>query len=267
MALKDDPAEHVRAAVWRALAEAPMLVEVPVALSAWPRALSDSTDEDARVAIAGFLRAAWKKDSTGWTAGWIARLRSLAPPQDLAERRRAIELFPLEPSWTAPATVALHPLRWYEDVVRDIVRPSLAGKPLRARLRTRRGNIDIDLLGVEAPLTVENLRHLSRLHYFRDIRWHRVVPGFVVQTGDPSGTGSGGPGYAIRDELSRVTYARGALGMALSGADTGGSQWFLTLTPQPHLDGRYTVFGRVTRGWVVLDEIVGGDMLLDVEIP
>jgi cyclophilin family peptidyl-prolyl cis-trans isomerase len=110
-------------------------------------------------------------------------------------------------------------------------------------------------------MTAFHLSALARRDYFRGQRFHRVVPAFVVQGGDPRGDGSGGPGVAIRDELNRLRYLRGAVGMALSGPDTGGSQFFLTLAPQPHLDGHYTVFGRVIRGAAVMDAIAQGDAL------
>ena len=87
------------------------------------------------------------------------------------------------------------------------------------------------------------------------------MPNFVIQDGDPRGDGSGGPGTVIRDEINRRRYDRGALGMALSGPDTGGSQFFITHSPQPHLDGGYTVFGHVVTGWDVLDLIVQGDRI------
>ena len=96
--------------------------------------------------------------------------------------------------------------------------------------------------------------------------FHRVVPDFVIQDGDPTGTGSGGPGYTIRCEYNRIRYQAGMVGMALSGKDTGGSQWFITESPQPHLDGRYTIFARVLRGMDVVRNIVQGDRLLDVRI-
>jgi cyclophilin family peptidyl-prolyl cis-trans isomerase len=91
-----------------------------------------------------------------------------------------------------------------------------------------------------------------------------VVPDFVVQGGDPRGDGWGGPGYAVRDEIGRFRFGRGVLGMALAGPDTGGSQFFVTLSPQPHLDGGYTAFGEVTEGIEVLDRLEPGDTILSV---
>ena len=88
--------------------------------------------------------------------------------------------------------------------------------------------------------------------------WHRVVPNFVVQDGDPRGDGWGGPGFALRDEVNPARYETGTVGMALSGPDTGGSQFFITHSPQPHLDGTYTVFGRVVSGLAALDAIGQG---------
>ena len=119
----------------------------------------------------------------------------------------------------------------------------------------------LQLYAYEAPLTVENFLRLADRRYFDGGRWHRVVPNFVIQDGDPRGDGSGGPGTVIRDEINRRRYDRGALGMALSGPDTGGSQFFITHSAQPHLDGGYTVFGHVVTGWDVLDQIVQGDRI------
>jgi cyclophilin family peptidyl-prolyl cis-trans isomerase len=135
--------------------------------------------------------------------------------------------------------------RVYQQVVRDLIVPSLQGTNPRARITTAGTTIEIELLAAEAPLTVRNFMTLADRRYFDGSRWHRVVPNFVLQDGDPYGNGSGGPGYAIRDEMNRVRYLEGAVGMALSGPDTGGSQFFITHSPQPHLDGGYTVFGRV----------------------
>lgn len=138
--------------------------------------------------------------------------------------------------------------RVYEQVVRDLLVPALQGNSPRARITTAGTTIEIELLAAHAPLTVRNFMMLAERGYFDGARWHRVVPNFVIQDGDPYGNGSGGPGYAIRDEMNRVRYLEGAVGMALSGPDTGGSQFFVTHSPQPHLDGGYTVFGRVVAG-------------------
>lgn len=132
-------------------------------------------------------------------------------------------------------------------------------------LHTRKGDITV-VLDAQAPRTSGNLVTLARQGYFRGVTFHRVVPDFVAQGGDPRGDGEGGPGYSIRCEITRHPYARGVLGMALSGKDTGGSQFFFTHSPQPHLDGRYTAFGEVTRGMDVVDRLLEGDSLLDVEV-
>jgi cyclophilin family peptidyl-prolyl cis-trans isomerase len=115
-------------------------------------------------------------------------------------------------------------------------------------------------------MTVENFRALAARRFFDGLLFHRVVPDFVDQTGDPRGDGSGGPGYAVRDEINAVRYARGYVGMALSGPDTGGSQWFAVLSPQRHLDGGYTVFGRVLEGMEILDRTEQDDRLVSVRV-
>ncbi len=138
---------------------------------------------------------------------------------------------------------------------------------VRAVLATEKGTFAIDLLPDDAPLTVDNFIKLANANYFNGLEVHRVVPNFVMQDGDPIGNGSGGPGWTIRCEINMVPYGRGVLGMALSGKDTGGSQWFITHSPQPHLDGGYTVFGKVNEtDMKVVDSIVRGDKILTVRI-
>ena len=138
---------------------------------------------------------------------------------------------------------------------------------VKAMLTTEKGTFTIDLLPEDAPLTVDNFIKLARANYFNGLEVHRVVPNFVMQDGDPRGDGNGGPGWSIRCEVNTVPYERGAVGMALSGKDTGGSQWFVTHSPQPHLDGGYTVFGKVNEtGMKVVDNIVRGDKILIVRI-
>ncbi len=132
---------------------------------------------------------------------------------------------------------------------------------VQALIDTAHGTIRIELFPREAPLTVLSFINLARDGYFDGIRFHRVVPGFVVQGGDPQGDGWGGPGDALRCEYNRLEYDRGMVGMALSGKDTGGSQFFITLAPQPHLDGRYTIFGRVVEGMAIVDRIRVGERI------
>ena len=138
---------------------------------------------------------------------------------------------------------------------------------LRAKVRTTKGDVIVHLFPRQAPLTVLNFARLARRGFYKDIIVHRVVPGFVAQVGCPRGDGWGGPGYGLTCELNSVPYAIGTLGMALAGRDTGGSQFFFTLTAQPHLDGNYTVFGRVVRGMDVFYRLERGDRILDIEVP
>lgn len=135
-----------------------------------------------------------------------------------------------------------------------------------AVIKTQRGDIVFELLYKQAPKTVNNFIALAESGFYDSLVFHRVVPNFVIQDGCPEGTGWGGPGYTIRCEYNLDTYTTGAVGMAHSGMDTGGSQYFITLSPQPHLDGRYTLFGRVTSGMDVVQNIVRGDRITSVRI-
>jgi len=135
-----------------------------------------------------------------------------------------------------------------------------------AFVQTDRGTVEIELAILDAPLTVANFIELARKGFFNGIAIHRVVPDFVLQDGDPRGDGEGGPGYTIRDELNELPYLRGTVGMALDWKDTGGSQWFITHSPQPHLDARYTVFGRVVNGMEVVDRTQAWDVVRRVQI-
>jgi cyclophilin family peptidyl-prolyl cis-trans isomerase/HEAT repeat protein len=141
-----------------------------------------------------------------------------------------------------------------------------ADKRTRAVVSTSKGSFVIEFLPADAPLTVDNFVRLAQKGYFNGQTIPRVVPNFVIQAGDPRGDQNGGPGYAIRCEINEITYERAAVGMALSGKDTGGSQWFVTHSPQPHLDGGYTVFGRVISGMDVVDNLVRGDLIRSVTI-
>lgn len=142
-----------------------------------------------------------------------------------------------------------------------------SGRKVRAVVTTTKGSFTMELLPEAAPLTVDNFVQLAQRSFFNGITIHRVVPNFVIQDGDPRGDGNGGPAqHQIRCEINEVPYDRAAVGMALSGKDTGGSQWFVTHSPQPHLDGGYTVFGRVVAGMEVVDNIIRGDVIRSIVI-
>ena len=144
--------------------------------------------------------------------------------------------------------------------------PSVKAAPLTALIQTERGIITIAFDHARAPVTVESFVSLARAKFFDGIAFHRVVPNFVAQDGCPRGDGWGGPGYEIPCEYNARSYETGTVGMALSGKDTGGSQWFVTLSPQPRLEGRYTVFGIVTRGMDVVERIMPGDRIVKVTL-
>ncbi|MFO0596865.1 MAG: peptidylprolyl isomerase [Myxococcaceae bacterium] len=146
----------------------------------------------------------------------------------------------------------------------DSSRVQLAPQNAKLTITTEKGEFEIALFTEDAPLTSANLFNLARRGFFRNLTFHRVVPDFVAQGGDPRGDGNGGPGYTIRCEVNHKPYARGVVGMALSGKDTGGSQFFVTAAPQPHLDGRYTAFGEVTKGQEVVDALLEGDKIVEV---
>jgi cyclophilin family peptidyl-prolyl cis-trans isomerase len=138
-------------------------------------------------------------------------------------------------------------------------------KRYTARFKTERGEIVCELHAAQAPLTVENFVNLARAGFYDGTTFHRVIPGFMAQGGDPTGTGRGGPGYTFRDEFTPELRhdAAGVLSMANAGPSTNGSQFFLTLAPTPHLDGRHTVFGRVTDGMDALRSIRERDPMGD----
>lgn len=141
-----------------------------------------------------------------------------------------------------------------------------AGDVVRATIRTSRGEMVVSLLPRIAPAAVSTFASLAEQGFYDGLVFHRVVPDFVIQAGDPQGTGWGGPGFAIRDEYSRLPFVRGTMGMARSDKDTAGSQWFVTHSPQPHLDGHYTAFGQLVSGWDVLDAIRQGDAITSIAI-
>ncbi len=257
-----DPDFYVRATVIGALADRPSPRDLAAVLASYSQAGTDSAN-DARLAAIQYVGALWKKDSSSLNPTWLAHLARTPVPADPLERAAGKGI----PVWSSWGNVAAKPrsVAWYEQVVRSIVMPAYTGKTLNATINTVRGPVRLELFGADAPITVWNFLSLARSGYYRNTRFHRVVPNFVAQDGDPRDDGNGGPGYAIRDEMNPRRYERGAVGMALSGPDTGGSQYFITHSPQPHLDGHYTVFGRVVQGYDVLDKLVQGDLITRVE--
>lgn len=257
-----DPDFYVRATVLGALADRPSISDLTPVLASYGLARIDSAN-DARLAAIQYVAALWKKDSASFSSQWRDQLAQLPVPTDPLERAAGKGVAPLA-KW---ASVKARPraLTWYTHVVREMVVPLQSGRTINATIRTVRGPIRLELFGADAPITAFNFLTLARSGYYRNTRFHRVVPNFVAQDGDPRDDGNGGPGYAIRDEMNRHRYERGAVGMALSGPDTGGSQYFITHSPQPHLDGHYTVFGRVISGYDVLDRIVQGDLITTID--
>jgi cyclophilin family peptidyl-prolyl cis-trans isomerase len=251
----------VRSTILGALRQRARAADASLAVQAW-RTASGDPENDARLSALRVIATAWTNDSASFSAALRDSLSTASAPADPLERAVVRSTSPFR--WPQSTGVAPKPRDWYLQQARAFVATDLAGRPTHAQLVTERGTIAIQFYGSDAPLTVANFTRLARSGYFNGVAFHRVVPNFVAQDGDPRGDGNGGPGYAIRDELNRRWYDRGAVGMALSGPDTGGSQYFIAHSPQPHLDGHYTVFGHVTAGYDVLDAIVQGDRILRI---
>jgi cyclophilin family peptidyl-prolyl cis-trans isomerase len=231
----------------------------PALLEAWSTSQGDRAGGSVRWTL---LDALGRIDE----AAAVPLFREALADQDWSVRRRAAAwLDARDPTANARDAIRPAPTGHAPDLYESerFVAPKFSPQ---AFIDTQRGTIEIELSILDAPLTVDNFITLARKGYFNGLPLHRVVPNFVIQDGDPRGDGSGGPGYTIRDELHEQTYARGTVGMALAGPDTGGSQWFITHSPQPHLDGRYTIFGRVTGGMDVVDALQVGETVTRIRI-
>ena len=258
-----DPA--VRSIAADLLARHPATADVDRLIQAYTRAAGDPFD-DARLSAVAALGAIARAGAEGRLAV-AGRLLATAPrADDYLVRRLAAERLPDAAERWGPA-VPIATGRGpedYRDAVRRYLLAALRGQPPRVTIETDRGTMVAELYATEAPLTVAAFLDLVERRYFDGSRWHRVVPNFVAQDGDPRGDGWGGPGFVLRDELNPVRYETGTMGMALSGPDTGGSQFFITHSSQPHLDGSYTVFGRVVSGFSVLGAITQGDRIRSI---
>jgi cyclophilin family peptidyl-prolyl cis-trans isomerase len=248
----------VRASAATALAE----IKAAGATAALAEAYRAGQREGTYVARAAALAALARLDQTAAQPA----LQEALKDRDWAVRVRAVALLreigaadaPVETIRPSPAGRDLSEEEW-----KALVAPAFSP---HAFIETDRGNIEIELSILDAPLTVANFVALARRGFFDGVAIHRVVPDFVVQDGDPRGDGEGGPGYTIRDEINQRPYLRGTVGMALDWEDTGGSQFFITHSPQPHLDGRYTVFGQVVNGMDFVDRIQPWDVIRRVRI-
>ena len=226
-------------------------------VAALPVALAEKELNDAALAI---LESLAKQKSTKAND----EIQTALTSQDYLVRRKAVALLKANGAGDFSSRIGTVQTRnTTADYERAIAR---MGKQVTAVVTTTNGSFTINLLPDEATLNVDNFVQLAKRGYFGGITVHRVVPNFVIQDGDPRGDGNGGPGYQIRCEINEVPYERGAVGMALSGKDTGGSQWFVTHSPQPHLDGGYTVFGSIVSGMNTVDAIVRGDVIRSVVI-
>jgi cyclophilin family peptidyl-prolyl cis-trans isomerase/HEAT repeat protein len=254
--------------------------------------LTDKMENDAQLAIMDAIFKLDKKESVGSMVialsaeDYLVRKKAfellgdkelqtapgVSTALDLARARQADIVRPPTLTMTTKAGTRIYPsgtklgqiLNTDTDYRRAVSRKNGS---IEAVLTTEKGTFTIVFNPEEAPLTVDNFVKLARTGYFNGLEVHRVVPNFVMQDGDPRGDGNGGPGWSIRCEINMLPYDRGAVGMALSGKDTGGSQWFVTHSPQPHLDGGYTVFGHVNEtDMKVVDNIVRGDKIISVKI-
>jgi len=153
--------------------------------------------------------------------------------------------------WDSPPEMQIDPEKIYRTVV-----------------ETDKGNIELELYPEHAPETVNNFIFLAREGFYDGVSFHRVISDFMIQSGDPTGTGQGGPGYQFEDELegNPMRHETGVISMANAGPNTNGSQFFITHSPQPHLNGNHTVFGKVIAGQDVVDAIRQGDRMVKVEV-
>jgi cyclophilin family peptidyl-prolyl cis-trans isomerase/HEAT repeat protein len=259
-----DPA--VRSVAADLLARHPEVADVDRLVQAYARAAVDPFD-DARLSAVSALGAIARASADGRLAVASGFVAKVPRADDYLVRRLAAERLPdAAEAWGPPAPIATgRTVEDYRDVARRYILPPLRNQPPpQVTIETDRGSLVVQLVPLDAPLTVAAFLGLVDRRYFDGSRWHRVVPNFVVQDGDPRGDGWGGPAFVLRDELNPNRYDVGTMGMALSGPDTGGSQFFITHSPQPHLDGTYTVFGQVMSGLDVLWAVAQGDRIRSI---
>lgn len=257
------PDAVIRAVAAGILSRAHDPVDVSALAGAYDRAAQDSFPDAALAALDGLRQIAQSGTAAAASVNrnFLGRARR---PDDYVIRAWAEAMWPAAAARWGPAypIETGRTLQDYREILRRyVVAPDSVRRPHVTIETEQRGSVELELMGPEAPLTVANFLSLVDRHFFDGNRWHRVVPDFVVQDGDPRGDGWGSSGHPIRDEINRQRYVQPLIGMALSGPDTGSSQWFINLSPQPHLDGTYTVFGKVVGGYPVLARITQGDII------
>ena len=233
-------------------------------LAAWQRGLRDG-DEQIGGRLAALAALAGAGDAPARAA--VERISREDPSRAVRARAlRALAADGVPAVAPGPELVARPALDWREAMAPYEPRAQQGLYTPRVFLHTRKGRIEIRLDVVETPLTAASFVALARRGFYDGLTFHRVEPGFVVRGGCPRGDGNGGPGYTLRDELGSGSFGRGSVGLALSGEDTGGSQFFITLAPAPHLDGVYPLVGWVAAGMDVVDRIRPGDTIERVEV-
>jgi cyclophilin family peptidyl-prolyl cis-trans isomerase/HEAT repeat protein len=245
------------------IARAPVLADLELLAQAYQRAQDDPMPDAAIAAVEalGALSRLGPSQSFAVEDRFVARVSSC---DDYLVRQAAAQSLPAAARRWGPAypVETGRTLEDYREIVRRLVLPSeREGRRPVLVVESELGDFTITLFPEDAPLTVNALLELVDRGYFIGTRFHRVVPDFVIQDGDPRGDGWGGPGFAIRDEVNRRRYGVGTVGMALSGPNTGGSQFFVTVSPQPHLDGTYTVVGTVGEGLEIATRITQGSRI------
>ncbi|MGI8782440.1 MAG: peptidylprolyl isomerase [Acidobacteriota bacterium] len=248
----------VRAHALAGLAREPMattltLGDLETAHSAWLAHKSEIIN-DARIALLRLL----EKTPLPQAAPYAETMLAEAP--DRNSRQLAARIVRLKTGRDVSERIGtvrvVRPPYYYRDLI------LFRKHPAHVIFETDRGKIHLELNPEVAPLTVANFLELAARGFFDSQSFHRVVPNFVVQGGDPREDMEGGPGYSIRCEINATAFQRGTLGMALSGKDTGGSQFFICHSAQPHLDGGYTSFGRVVAGMEIIDQMTEGDRIV-----
>jgi len=252
----DDADPVVRGYALERFAKSKAADRAAVFVAAEERARRDKQNDARIAAVRGFGEVDFPERE--------AALRNLLRDADPVVRRVAADVVEEKLGKPRPQITPLpveKPAAEYAEIVQ------WSKNPHTATIHMIRGNVVMALLSQDAPLTAWNFARLARARTFDETTFMRVVPNFVIQGGDPRNDMEGGPGYAIRDEINLQKYTRGAVGMALSGPDTGGSQFFITHSPQPHLDGGYTIFGRVIEGMSgVVDQTERGDKVVTIAV-